>query len=354
MSWASTIVGAWIPGAWFSGGQGPQLADPWVLLLLLVLPLLAVRRHRRRAYGALTYSSLRGSGARRASGAGGWRLHLPFYLRLLGLGLLVFAAARPQLGFAREEMLTEGIDIQVVLDVSGSMAAEDFQPRNRLTVAKDVMKEFVSERPGDRIGVTVFAGQALTKAPLTSDYDMLRFLIDSVELYTIPDGTAIGLALANAAARLKDSEAESKVIVLVTDGVNNTGAIDPDSAAAVCEGLGIKVYTVGVGTDGEVIVPLRGVDAFGREQIQRRRMQVEVDEELLKSIAERTGGQFFQAIDPESLHQIFDEINQLETTPMQVKRYVRYQEFFQPWVWAGLAFLLLPLLPAILGLTAEP
>ena len=344
--------------SWLPAGSIPHLADPWVLLLLLVIPFLIWRRHRRRAYGALTYSSLRGNGdgasGRPGMVGGAWRLHLPFYLRLIGLAILIVAAARPQLGFTREEMLTEGIDIQVVLDISGSMAAEDFQPRNRLTVAKDVMKEFVAERKGDRIGVTVFAGQALTKAPLTSDYDMLRFLIDSVELYTIPDGTAIGLALANAAARLKDSEADSKVIVLVTDGVNNRGAIDPQSAAAVCEGLGIKVYTVGVGTDGEVIVPLRAVDAFGRESVQRRRMQVEVDEELLQSIAERTGGKFFQAINPESLRGIFDEIDQLETTAMEVKRYVRYQEFFQPWLWAALGFLILPLAPAALGWTAEP
>lgn len=331
--------------------QGPSLQDPLWLLLLLAVPCLIWWRHRRQAHGALTYSSLSGTESRRG---GGWRLHLPFYLRLLGLVCLVIALSRPQLGFAHEESLTEGIDIQVVLDVSTSMAAEDFQPRNRLEVAKSVMKEFVAGRRGDRIGVIVFAGQALTKAPLTTDHDMLRFLIDSVELHTLPDGTAIGLALANAAARLKDSEAETRVIVLVTDGVNNRGSIDPDSAAAVCEGLGIKVYTVGVGTDGQVPVPVRAVDAFGREHVQRRLMEVEVDEELLRSIAERTGGRFFQAIDPESLHRIFDEIDRLETTPMQVKRYVRYQEAFQPWAWAGVALVLLPFVPAALGLTVEP
>ncbi|MCG8463118.1 MAG: VWA domain-containing protein, partial [Holophagales bacterium] len=338
---------------------GPSLQDPWVLLLLSVLPVLAVLRHRRRAYGAITYSSLGrspspggrpGSGNRAPSGA--WRLHLPFYCRLIALGLLILAASRPQLGFSREESLTEGIDIQVVLDISGSMAAEDFQPRNRLTVAKDVMKEFIDKRRGDRIGIVVFAGEALTKAPLTTDHQMLQLMLDSIELRTLPDGTAIGMALAAAAARLKDSDADTKVVVLVTDGVNNRGAIDPDSAATVCEGLGIKVYTVGVGTRGVVPVPMRVVDALGRERVQRMSMEVEVDEELLRSIAERTGGRFFQAIDPEGLRRIFEEIDQLEKTPMEIQRYVRYNEAFQPLVWAALAFLVFPLFPSALGLLA--
>ena len=328
----------------------PNFQDPWVLLLLLLLPVLAFWRHRRQAYGALTYSGLG-----RAAGKGpSFRLHLPFYCRLLALLLLILAAARPQLGFAREENLTEGIDIQLVLDISGSMAAEDFQPRNRLEVAKDVLREFISRRQGDRVGLVVFAGQALTKAPLTSDHDMLRLLVDSVELFTLPDGTAIGQALASGAARLKDSQAKTKVVVLVTDGVNNRGAIDPDSAAAVCEGLGIKVYTVGVGTEGMVPVPMKVVDPFGNERIQRMSMEVEVDEELLKRIADRTGGEFFQAVDPSGLRRVFDRIDQLEKTPLQVKRYVRYQEYFQPFVWAALLLLVLPLLPALLGKTLEP
>ena len=325
-----------------------SVQDPWVLLALLFLPLLALARHRRRAYGALTYSSLP------VVTAGSWRLHLPFYLRLAALALLILAASRPQMGFTREESLTEGIDIQIVLDISGSMAAEDFQPRNRLTVAKDVMKEFVSKRQGDRIGIVVFAGRSLTKAPLTSDHPMLQLLLDSIELHTLPDGTAIGLALASAAGRLKDSAAESKVIVLVTDGVNNAGAIDPDSAAAVCEGLGIKVYTIGVGTAGTVPVPVPVRGFGGRIETRRVPMKVEVDEELLQAIAERTGGEFFQAVDPESLRSIFDEIDQLETTPMQVQRYIRYKEAFQPLAQAGLALLLLPLLIASLGWTVEP
>ena len=326
----------------------PNFQDPWVLLALLVLPVLAWWRHRQKGYGALTYSSLP------AVVGGSWRLHLPFYLRLVALGLLIVALARPQLGFTREENLTEGIDIQVVLDISGSMAAEDFQPRNRLTVAKDVMREFIDKRIGDRIGIVVFAGRSLTKAPLTSDHQMLQFLLDSIELNSLPDGTAIGLALTNAAARLKDSAAKTKIAVLVTDGVNNAGNVDPAAAAALCEGLGIKVYTIGVGTSGTVPVPVQVRGLRGRIETRRMPMNVEVDEELLQKIAERTGGQFFQATNPESLRAIFSEIDELEKTPLETKRYIRYKESFQPLVYAALGFLFLPLLLASLGWTVEP
>ena len=183
---------------------------------------------------------------------------------------------------------------------------------------------------------------------------MLATMIDSVELNTLPDGTAIGLALAAAAARLQDSEAKTKVIVLVTDGVNNRGEIDPDTAAAVCEGLGIKVYTVGVGTAGTVPVPMPFKNAFGKVETRHVMMNVEVDEALLRKIAERTKGRFFKATDPEALRAIFAEIDELEKTPLQVKRYVRYREAFQPLAWLALALVAMPLVPALLGWTAEP
>ncbi|HEV8577682.1 MAG TPA: VWA domain-containing protein [Thermoanaerobaculia bacterium] len=328
----------------------PHLADPSWLLLLLALPLLAWAHHRRSALGALTYSRLP---AERSHGA--WRLHLPFYLRLLAFVFLVLALARPQLGYAWEESLTEGIDIQIVLDISGSMGAEDFKPKNRLTVAKQVVKDFVAGRPGDRIGMVVFSGAALTRAPLTTDREMLDLLIDSVELNSLPDGTAIGVALASAAARLKDSAAKTKIIVLVTDGVNNAGAIDPISAAALCTGLGIKVYTVGVGSGGPVTVPLPAQDPVtGRTVMRRYLMNVPVDEPLMRQIAQRTGGTFYKATNRESLRQIFREIDRLEKTPLQVKRYVRYREAFPPFVWAGLGLLLLPFAAAGLKVTAEP
>lgn len=326
-----------------------HLAHPWWLSALAVLPFLVWARHRRPRVGALTYSRL-------PQLAGGvWRIHLPFYLRLLALGLLIVALARPQAGFAWEESLTQGIDIEIVLDVSASMGAEDFQPKNRLEVAKTVVKEFIAQRPADRIGLVVFSGAALARAPLTSDREMLAFLIDSLALNTLPDGTAIGVALANAASRLKDGEAKSRVVVLVTDGVNNFGAIDPMSAAAICQGLGIRVYTIGVGTEGRVPVPMQTTNRLtGRTEIRRVMLDVEVDEELLQNIAERTNGRFYKATDPEALRRVFAEIDELERTPLQVKQYVRYEEAFLPWAAGSLALLVLPLVPGVFRQTVEP
>ena len=327
----------------------PHFATPWALALLAAVPLLAWHHHRHPALGELAYSRL----PRRTGRA--WRLHLPFYLRLAALSLLVVALARPQRGYAWEESLTEGIDIQIVLDISGSMGAEDFAPQNRLHVAKQVVKNFIGRRPADRIGIVVFSGAALTRSPLTTDRRMLELLVDSLELHTLPDGTAIGVGLASGAARLRDSAAKSKVIVLVTDGVNNAGEIDPLSAAAVCEGLGIKVYTVGVGKRGRAYIPMPMENPMtGQREIRRVLMSSEVDEELLQAIAERTGGRFYRALDGAALEQVFAEIDELEKTPLRVKRYVRYRESFQPLAWAGLALLLLPLSTAGLGLTAEP
>jgi|CXWL01.1.fsa_nt_gi Ca-activated chloride channel family protein len=327
-----------------------SFANPWWLLLLASLPALAWWHHRQGGVGALVYSRL-------PAGAGSsWRLHIPFYLRLLGLAALVVALARPQTGYSWEESLTEGIDIEIALDLSGSMGAEDFQPKNRLTVAKQVIRDFVDQRPADRLGLVVFAGGALTRTPLTTDRKMLDELIDSLELNTMRDGTAIGVGLANAASRLKDSAAKTRVIVLVTDGVNNAGEIDPLSAAAVCKGLGIKVYTIGVGTaEGPVPVPVQVRNPLtGQIETQRVMMITTVDEKLLAEIASRTGGQFYRATDARTLSRIFAEINALEKTPLQVKRYVRYQEGFMPLAWAALACLLAPLALAAAGVTADP
>jgi Ca-activated chloride channel family protein len=342
----------------------PHLANPWWLLLLLALPVLAWHHHRRQSLGALTYSRLPLPGAAGPAGLGpgspggrrgAWRLHLPFYLRLVALASLALALARPQLGYAWEESLTEGIDIELVLDISGSMAAEDFQPQNRLAVAKGVVKQFVAGRTGDRIGLVVFSGSAMTRAPLTTDHAMLELLVDSVELNSLPDGTAIGVALAAAAARLRGSPAKSRIMVLVTDGGNNAGEIDPLSAAAMCKGLGLKVYTIGVGTAGRVPVPVPLQDPeTGRIEVHRQLMNVAVDEVLLRQIAQRTGGLYFKATDQRSLQAIFHDIDRLERTPLAVKRYVRYREAFMPLALAGLSLLALPLAAASLQVTAEP
>lgn len=327
----------------------PDLASPAWLALLALLPLLAWLHHRRGPGGAVVYSRLP------VRTAGRWRLHLPFYLRLAALALLIVALARPRLGYAWEESTTEGIDIQIALDVSGSMGAEDFQPKNRLAVAKEVVKEFIAGRTGDRIGLVVFSGSALTQSPLTTDHQALRFLVDSVELGSLPRGTAIGLALATAASRLKESEAESRVIVLVTDGVSNVGEIDPRSAAALCEGLGLKVYTIGVGTERAAPVSvLMGDPRVGEPVVNRIVRRMPVDEGLLREIAERTGGRFYRATDREALAGVFAEIDRLETTELEVKRFVRYREAFQPLAWGGLALLLLPLAAAASRVTSEP
>jgi Ca-activated chloride channel family protein len=327
----------------------PTLAQPLWLLLLAAMPLLALAHHRRSGLGALTVSRLP---ARRS---GRWRLHLPFYCRLLAFAAAVVALARPQLGFAWEESTTEGIDIQIALDISGSMGAEDFQPENRLAVAKRVVRDFVARRPADRLGLTVFGGTALTRAPLTTDRRMLDELVASLDLSEVADGTAIGVGLANAAARLEAGGARSKVVILVTDGVNNAGEIDPRSAAALAEGLGIRVYTVGVGTAGRVPVPVRVIDSWtGRPEVRRVLMDVEVDEALLQEISRRTGARFFRATDARALAEVFLEIDRLEKTPLAVKRYVRYREAFAPFAWTALAFTLLPLAAAASRLTAEP
>lgn len=327
----------------------PHFQLPLALLLLAALPFLALRHHARPALGELVYTRLpRGS-------RHGFALHLPFYARLAALACLIVALARPQLGYSWEESQTEGIDIEIALDISGSMGAEDFQPKDRLTVAKEVVKDFIGKRPADRIGIVVFSGAALTRAPLTTDRAMLNLLVDSVELNSLPDGTAIGVAIASAAARLKDSSAKSKVIVLVTDGVNNAGEIDPVSAAAVAKGLGVKVYTIGVGTEGRAPVPVPVTNPLtGEREIRRVPMNLQVDEALLRRIAERTGGRFYRATDQDALRTVFEDIDQLEKTPLAVKRYVRYREAFMPLAWAALLLVVFPLPLVLAGWTAEP
>jgi Ca-activated chloride channel family protein len=327
----------------------PHFQLPLALLLLAGLPLLALRHHARPALGELVYTRLpRGS-------RHGFALHLPFYARLAALACLIVALARPQLGYSWEESQTEGIDIEIALDISGSMGAEDFQPKDRLTVAKEVVKDFIGKRPADRIGIVVFSGAALTRAPLTTDRAMLNLLVDSVELNSLPDGTAIGVAIASAAARLKDSSAKSKVIVLVTDGVNNAGEIDPVSAAAVAKGLGIKVYTIGVGTEGRAPVPVPVTNPLtGEREIRRVPMNLQVDEALLQQIAERTSGRFYRATDQDALRTVFADIDRLEKTPLAVKRYVRYREAFMPLAWAALVLVVFPLPLVLAGWTAEP
>ena len=235
-------------------------------------------------------------------------------------------------------MITEGIDIILTIDISGSMQAEDFKPKNRLHVAKQVVSEFIRGRDSDRIGMVIFAGQAVTQCPLTSDYSVLLSLLENVQIGMLEDGTAIGMALATSVNRLKDMEAKSKVVILLTDGQNNRGEIDPLTAARIAQSLGIKVYTVGVGREGGAPIPVYD-PIYGKRYLvgpDGQLILTQMDEETLKEIARLTGGKYFRAVDRDSLKKIYQQIDRLEKTKRKVKHYMEYRELFQYLVSAAL------------------
>lgn len=310
---------------------GLSFRDPLFLLLLLVVPVAIAFRIARERFGtgALVVPTLAFVGSARPSWRVRWR-HLPFALACLGYAGLVVALARPRVGLERTESWTEGVDIVIALDASGSMAAEDFKPKNRFFVAKAATRTFVEGRPQDRLGLVAFAGRSRTVVPLTTDRAMLLDRLAALKLGDQGDGTAIGMALGNALARLNASKAKSKVIVLVTDGGNNAGEIDPDTAANVAKGLGIRVYTVGVGTAGgpvEIPVPVKDPET-GRVTERRVMAQVDVDEKLLGRIAETTGARFYRATDPAGLARTYAEIDRLEKTEVKTTTYTRWRETF--------------------------
>ena len=258
----------------------------------------------------------------------------------LSLVPLAVAMARPQEVLSRRLERAEGVDLIVALDVSGSMAALDFRPSDRLGVAKDVIGRFIGQRANDRIGLVVFAGAAVTLCPLTLDHDVVQHLLDQVELETLPDGTAIGLGVGTSVSRLRASEATSKVVVLVTDGSNNTGQLDPMTSAELAAEQGVTVHTVLVGRGGTVPIPVREQDPrTGRVRRRIVEVEVEVNPELLAEISRATGGTSFRARDPQALQEVFDQIDALEKTEFTSTRLVRYREQFEPWALA--AFLLL-------------
>ena len=298
--------------------------DPLVLLLLLTLPVIAWIRHRAegRRTGAIRFSSV--SAAREAAGiTSGWAHRVPGILRAVALTALIVALARPQTGMTSEDVRTQGIDILLALDVSSSMLAEDLEP-NRLSAAKSVAAEFVQGRGNDRIGLIAFAGKAVTQAPLTLDYGVVTELLGDLEIGMIEDGTAVGMGLATAVKRLQASSATSKVVILLTDGRSNRGEIGPVTAAQMAQALGVRVYTIGAGSQGTarmpVVDPLRGTSYAN--------VQVDIDEVSLQEIAELTGGQYFRATDTESLAQIWAQIDELETTEIEVQNYTQYEERF--------------------------
>jgi Ca-activated chloride channel family protein len=312
------------------------LARPWFLLLLL-LPLAWWWWRRRRRPPATPYSDLRLINLVKEAD---WLARVPIACRLAAFTAWVIAAAGPRLGGSQVEMKKEGIAIVVAIDISSSMLAEDFSPSNRMEVAKQQAAAFIKGRSADRIGVVAFAGEALTQVPITVDYPVLEQAVASLRIGMLEDGTAIGTGLATAVNRLREAPGKSKVILLLTDGENNRGTVDPRTAASAAAALGIKVYTIGVGTEGEAPVPTgRGLSGFRYEMLP-----VRIDEPLLRDIAATTGGRYFRAKDSEALARIFQQIDGLEKTPIQVTRYVKYDEIAKPLVLAGLLLLGLELL----------
>ncbi len=300
-----------------------RFAHPQVLWLLAVVAGLGYLHFSGRLVGrpALRFSSL--SVARRANVSRRLPLrHLPAVLRLLVLALVILGLARPQSGRKEVEIKSEGIDIILSLDISGSMKAEDFKPRNRLHVAKSVAEEFVRGRRGDRIGLVVFASTSFTQCPLTLDYDVVLSFLERVDFGAIDDGTAIGTAIANGVNRLRRSDAESKVMILLTDGRNNAGKIDPLTAAALAEAESVKVYTIGVGTDKEAPYPVDD-PLFGKRYVK---IPASVDEATLREIAAKTGAEYFRATTPEMLVRVFETIDELEKTEIETAEYVEYNE----------------------------
>jgi len=309
---------------------------PWLLLLLLGLAVWWWER-RRRTMPAASYSDV---SIPAAVSARRWWVAVPPTLRALTLAALVLAAAGPRVGGDTVELRQEGIAIVIAIDISSSMLAEDFAPSNRLAVAQQQAVAFIRGRSADRIGLVAFAGEALTQVPVTLDYPVVEQAVMDLKIGSLEDGTAIGSGLATAVNRLRRAPDKSKVVLLLTDGENNKGLIDPRTAAATAAAFGIRVYTIGVGTIGEAPIPTgRGLGGFRYELLP-----VRIDEPLLREIADKTGGRYFRARDSEALSRIFHQIDALEKTPVQVTRYTKYEEATRPLLLVGLLALALELL----------
>ncbi len=317
-----------------------RFANPYLLwLLVLLVPMIAYYIYRTLKGGAaIRISTI--AGVRKAPRTWRyWLRHAPFVLRVAAFSLMIVALARPQGVEEQSKTNAEGIDIMLAIDISGSMLARDFQP-DRLTAAKEVAGSFIADRHGDRIGLAVFAGEAFTQSPLTTDKSTLQTLLARVRSGVIEDGTAIGNGLATALNRLRESEAKSKVVILLTDGVNNRGEISPLMAADIAADMGIKVYTIGVGKRGKA--PYPAIDMFGNMTYQM--MEVEIDEKTLSEIASRTGGKYFRATDKQKLKAIYDEINQMEKSKVEVTDLTIYHEEWVPLLLLALALLALEFL----------
>ncbi len=312
-----------------------EFAYPYVLYLLLLMPLMLFWYWKKNQIKSpdIIFSSLKIFKGISATLRERLR-HLPAALRVLGISFLIVALARPQSFTSGEKIYTEGIDIAILLDISGSMLAEDFKP-NRLEAAKEVIDNFIKGRTNDKIGLVVFQSKSFTQCPLTIDYSVLRTLLKEVKSGIIQDGTAIGTAIANGVNRLKNSKSKSKVIILLTDGVNNSGEIDPVTAAQIAKKFGIRIYTIGVGTIGTAPFPYQ--TPFGKRYTN---IPVEIDEDILKQVSKITGGKYFRATDKKKLEEIYKEIDKMEKSRIEVTSYKHASELFYKWAALGLIFIL--------------
>ena len=323
--------------------SGFSFAHPWLLLLLLAIPLLAWLKGRVGGTAGITFSNtamLAKIGRRQRSRAGALLAALTY----LALALFITALARPPLGRVITRVQATGVDIMLAIDVSRSMLAEDFtignRRANRIDAVKLVTEQFIRERPNDRIGIVAFAGRPYLVSPLTLDHDWLTRNLERLRIGLVEDGTAIGSAIATAANRLKDKEAKTKLIVLLTDGDNNSGKVQPLTAAEAAKALGIRIYTIGAGTEGEAPFPLQ--NAFGRTVY--RNVLVKFDEKTLQDIAAMTNGQYFRATDTNSLRTIFNEIDKLEKSKVEVEKTAQYRDIFSWFLIPGIACLALEIL----------
>ncbi len=315
--------------------QGVSFAQPQFFWLFILIPLMIffyfiyLRRKTSqvRYSGFSLFRGIRPTFRQRI-------FSLPFILKLIAFSLAIVALARPQSFSSGQNVTTEGIDIMMALDISSSMLAEDLKP-NRIEAAKKVAEEFIDSRPNDRIGLVVFGGESFTQCPLTTDHSVLKNLFSGIQSGILADGTAIGEGLATAVNRIRESKAKSKVIILLTDGVNNIGAIAPETAGEIARTFGIRVYAIGVGTRGMAPYPFK--TPFG---IQYQNMEVQIDEDVLQKIAEETDGKYFRATNTAKLKQIYDEIDQMEKTKIAVTEFRNHTEEFYPWALAALLFLI--------------
>lgn len=313
-----------------------EFAYPAFLYAFILLPLMAAWYlwRGRKGTAPLQLSGFENLDERMGT-ARSWLRHLLAVLRLATVSLIIIALARPQSSNQWEQVTTEGIDIVLCMDVSGSMRAMDFKP-NRLEASKNVGIEFVNARQDDRFGLVVFAGESFTQCPMTTDRAVVINFLKGIDFGVIEDGTAIGMGLATAVNRIRESKADSRVIILLTDGVNNSGDVGPVTAAEIAAGYGIRVYTIGVGTEGTAPIPVQ--DMFGRTVT--RNMQVEIDEEVLQKIATSTGGQYFRATNNNKLRDIYQEIDQLEKTRLDVKHFSKKSEEYFPFLLAAMLLLI--------------